>query len=106
MKLSLQTSLSAIVLAVASLSMAPAAMAATKNVVGVVKTIKMAADGKSADVVLTAGNGDAVNVRIEDDETLEKFKDKRIQKGDEVRTRFDDGDSKRVSKSFKRTSGC
>ncbi|MEY3953267.1 MAG: hypothetical protein RLZZ397_147 [Pseudomonadota bacterium] len=106
MKLSLQTSLSAIVLAVASLSMAPAAMAATKNVVGVVNTIKVAADGKSAEVTLKAGDGSNVNVRIEDQETLDKFKDKRIQKGDEVRTRFDDGDGKNLSKSFKRTSGC
>ena len=106
MKISVKTSLASVVLAVATLAAAPVAMAATKNVVGVVNVIKVAADGKSAEVTLVAGNGDKVMVRIEDQETLDKFKDKRIQKGDEVRTRFDDADDKHVSKSFKRTSGC
>jgi len=46
-----------------------------------------------------------VLISITDDLTLDKFKDKRIQVGDEIRTRFEKGD-KNVAKSFKKTAGC
>jgi len=53
-------------------------------------------DGKS---------GEAVSITITDDLTLDKFKDKRIQPGDEIRARFEK-DGKNTSKSFKKTAGC
>jgi hypothetical protein len=67
----------------------------------------MAPDGKSAVAVLKDGKtGDAVSISISDDVTLEKFKDKRIVTGDEIRTRFDKKDGRNASKSFKKTAGC
>ena len=44
-------------------------------------------------------------IYITDDLTLDKFKDKRIGIGDEIRTRFEKGD-KNLSRSFKKTAGC
>ena len=42
---------------------------------------------------------------ITDDLTLDKFKDKRIVEGDEIRARWEK-DGKNTSKSFKKTAGC
>ena len=75
------------------------------TMVGVLSKIKMAADGKSAVATLKDGkSGESVTVNISDDLTLDKFKDKRIVEGDEIRTKFEKSDGK--SKSFKKTAGC
>ena len=72
-----------------------------------VEKIQMAADGKSAQATLKDNkSGNPVVIFINDDETLDKFKDKRIGVGDEIRTRFDDAGGKNQSKSFKKTAGC
>ena len=64
-----------------------------------------AADGKSAEATLKdVKSGNSVTININDEETLDKFKDKRIQEGDEIRAKYDNAGNK--SKSFKRTSGC
>ena len=74
--------------------------------VGPVTKIKLAPDGKSALATLKdAKTGEQVNVTITDDLTLDKFKDKRIVEGDEIRARFDK-DGKNTAKSFKKTAGC
>lgn len=76
------------------------------TIVGPVTKIEMAKDGKSAEATLKDNKGGAlVLISITDDLTLDKFKDKRIQVGDEIRTRFEKGD-KNVAKSFKKTAGC
>ena len=60
----------------------------------------------NAEATLKDNKGGAlVLIFITDDLTLDKFKDKRIGIGDEIRTRFDKGD-KNLSKSFKKTAGC
>jgi hypothetical protein len=38
--------------------------------------------------------------------TLDKFKDKRIVEGDEIRSKFEKSGSGNASKSFKKTAGC
>jgi uncharacterized membrane protein YdfJ with MMPL/SSD domain len=82
------------------------ALADPVTIVGPVTKIEMAKDGKSAEATLKDNKGGAlVVIFISDDLTLDKFKDKRIQVGDEIRTRFEKGD-KNVSKSFKKTAGC
>lgn len=95
-------------LAAAALALAaPAVRAGDKTVVGPVTHIEMAPDGKSAVATLKdASNGEEVKVTITDELTLDKFKDKRIGEGDEVRARFDKEDGKNSSKSFKKTAGC
>jgi hypothetical protein len=93
--------------AVAGLIWASAALAEEATVVGPVTRIEMAADGKSATATLRdTRSGDEVTVVITDDLTLDKFKDKRIGEGDEIRARFDKKDGKNASKSFKKTAGC
>ena len=88
------------------MAFASAALADPVTIVGPVTKIEMAKDGKSAEATLKDNKGGAlVVITITDDLTLDKFKDKRIQIGDEIRTRFEKGD-KNVSKSFKKTAGC
>ena len=89
-----------------SLMLVNTASAQQVTVVGPVVQINMAKDGKSAVAVLKdAKTGDAVSLTITDDLTLDKFKDKRIQVGDEIRTRFEKGD-KNVARTFRKTAGC
>ncbi|WP_434514624.1 hypothetical protein AB6Q56_19175 [Dechloromonas sp. ARDL1] len=92
-------------LAATALTVSPPALADDVKMVGVVTKIKMAGDGKSAQATLKdVKSGESVTINITDDETLDKFKDKRIQDGDEIRAKFDNNGNK--SKSFKKTAGC
>jgi hypothetical protein len=77
------------------------------TVVGPVVQINMAKDGKSAVAVLKdAKTGEAVSLTISDDLTLDKFKDKRITIGDEIRARFEKKEGRNDSKYFRKTAGC
>jgi len=90
---------------VSSLAFVGAASADPATIVGTISKLKIAPDGKSATAVLKdVKTGEAVTINISDDLTLDKFKDKRIVEGDEIRTRFEKSDGK--SKSFKKTAGC
>ena len=82
-------------------------MAEDTTLVAPVTRIELAADGKSAIAPLKdEKSGGEVNVMITDDLTLEKFKDKRIVEGDEIRARFEKKDGRNSSKTFKKTAGC
>jgi hypothetical protein len=90
-----------------SFAFAGAVYAEKVSMVGTISKITLAPDGKTAAAVLKdVKSGKAVTINISDDLTLDKFKDKRIVEGDEIRTRFDDADGKNKSKSFKKTAGC
>jgi hypothetical protein len=105
MRKNLTQLLVSIALASAALTVSPIASADDVKMVGVVTKIKMAADGKSAQATLKdVKSGESIIINISDDETLDKFKDKRIQDGDEIRAKFDSNGNK--SKSFKKTAGC
>jgi hypothetical protein len=94
-------------MAASSFAVMDTASAQQVTVVGSITRISMAPDGKSALAVLKdAKTGEAVTISITDDLTLDKFRDKRIVTGDEIRTRFDKKDGKNASKSFKKTAGC
>ena len=96
-----------IALATAVLTASPIASADDVKMVGVITKIKLAGDGKSAQAILKDGkSGEAVTINITDDLTLDKFKDKRIVEGDEIRAKFDNAGGKNESKSFKKTAGC
>jgi hypothetical protein len=106
MKTKLSTLIAVAVLGLSSATYSVNAFAEEGKTVGPVTKITLAADGKSAIAVLKdAKSGEAVSLTITDDLTLDKFKDKRIQPGDEIRARFDK-DGKNTSKSFKKTAGC
>jgi len=50
--------------------------------------------------------GESVTIIVTDEQTLDKFKDKRIVEGDEIRSKFEKKDGKNKSKIFKKTAGC
>ncbi|PIQ52017.1 MAG: hypothetical protein COW02_11605 [Comamonadaceae bacterium CG12_big_fil_rev_8_21_14_0_65_59_15] len=106
MKTKLSTLIAVAVLGLSSATFSVNALADQGKMVGPVTKITLAADGKSAVAVLKDGKtGEAVSITVTDDLTLDKFKDKRIQPGDEIRARFEK-DGKNTSKSFKKTAGC
>ncbi|GFO56497.1 hypothetical protein GMSM_35040 [Geomonas sp. Red276] len=77
------------------------------KMVGTLSKITLAADGKSATAVLKdTKTGESVTILVTDDLTLDKFKDKRIVEGDEIRCKFDKQTDKNSSKIFKKTAGC
>lgn len=76
------------------------------TVVGAVTNIALSKDGKSAEATLKDNKtGEDVKISVSDELTLDKFKDKRIQIGDEVRSRYDKA-KQNLSKSFRKTAGC
>jgi len=89
-----------------SLMIATAAAEELK-MVGAITKIEMAADGKAAAVVLKdSKSGVEVSIMVVDELTLDKFKDKRIVDGDEIRCKYDNETGKNVSKIFRKTAGC
>lgn len=95
-----------VVLFAAAVGAGAAAGAEQVTVVGPVTNIVLAKDGKSAHATLKDNkSGQDVSINVSDELTLDKFKDKRIQVGDEVRSRYDK-DKQNLSKSFKKTAGC
>ena len=97
----------AAMMAFTSLAVVRTAGAEDVKMVGVISKIEMAADGKSATAILKDNkSGESVPILITDDLTLDKFKDKRIVEGDEIRCKFEKVDGKNNSKLFKKTAGC
>ena len=77
------------------------------KMVGAISKIEVAADGKSATAILKDNKtGESVTIIITDELTLDKFNDKRIVEGDEIRCKFEKVDGKNNSKMFKKTAGC
>lgn len=106
MKSKFSTLILTAVLAVSSATFVGNAAAEEGKMVGPITKIALAVDGKSATAVLKdAKSGTPVTITITDDLTLDKFKDKRIVEGDEIRARFEK-DGKNTAKSFKKTAGC
>jgi ABC-type uncharacterized transport system ATPase component len=106
MKAKLSTLIATIVLGLSGATFTASAYAEEGKMVGPITKITMAADGKSATAILKdTKSGATTTLTITDDLTLDKFKDKRIVEGDEIRARWEK-DSKNTSKSFKKTAGC
>ncbi len=92
---------------ISSLTVVKTASAEEMKMTGTITKIALAADGKSATAVLKDSKTEAlVTITITDDLTLDKFKDKRIVEGDEIRTKYDAEGGKNTSKMFKKTAGC
>ncbi len=91
----------------AALAFSTLAAAEEVKMVGTITKIQVAPGGKSATAILKDGkSGNLVTITITDDLTLDKFKDKRIVEGDEIRAKFDKKGDVNDSKSFKKTAGC
>ncbi len=97
-----------IVLVLLALSLAPAARADEVKMVGVITAIDIAGpDAKTATATLKDNKtGELVTVVVNDDLTLDKFKDHRIVVGDEIRLKYEVRDGKNISTYFRKTAGC
>ncbi|HML78937.1 hypothetical protein [Geobacter sulfurreducens] len=79
------------------------ASAAEVKMIATIKKIEM--KGTTATVTLKDTKSDkTVTVTVKDELTLDKFKDKRIVEGDEIRLKYDDATGE--SKLFRKTAGC
>jgi TOBE domain-containing protein len=70
------------------------------------KVTKIELAGKTATVTLQDEAGKTVILSVEDKVTLDKFADKRIQVGDEIKAKFNAKGGKNVSSYFKKPGGC
>ena len=85
-----------------------AASAEDMKLVGVITKIEIAGpDATTASATLKDNKtGELVTVIVNDDLTLDKFKDHRIVTGDEIRLKYEVKDGKNISKYFRKTAGC
>lgn len=85
-----------------------AAYAEEIKLVGVITAIDIAGpDAVTATATLKDNKtGEPVTVVVNDDLTLDKFKDHRIVVDDEIRLKYEVRDGKNVSKYFRKTAGC
>ena len=85
-----------------------AASAEDIKLVGVITKIEIAGpDATTASATLKDNKtGEPVTVIVNDDLTLDKFKDHRIVVDDEIRLKYEVQDGKNVSKYFRKTAGC
>jgi hypothetical protein len=90
------------------LALSGLARADETKMVGVITAIDIGGkDAKTAIVTLKDNKTDlAVEVVIQDDQTLDKLKDHRIVDGDEIRCKYEAKDGKNVSTYFRKTAGC
>ncbi len=90
-----------------SLVLVSSASAEEVKMVGEISKITLAGDGKSATAILKdTKSGESVTIEVTDELTLDKFKDKRIVEGDEIRCKFNKVEGKNNSKTFVKTAGC
>jgi hypothetical protein len=95
-------------LAVCVLAVSGVARADEIKMVGVITKIDISGkDAKTATATLKDTKTDKlVDITVNDDLTLEKFKDHRIVEGDEIRCKYEVKDGKNVSNYFRKTAGC
>ncbi len=95
-------------IALGILAIGGVARADETKMVGVITKIDIAGkDAKTATATLKDTKTEQeVDVTVNDDLTLDKFKDHRIQEGDEIRCKYEVKDGKNVSTYFRKTAGC
>ena len=94
-------------LTISSFVIVQTASADDVKMVGAISKIELPADGKSATAILKDNKtGEAVSIVVTDELTLDKFNDKRIVVGDEIRCKFETVGGINTSKMFKKTAGC
>jgi hypothetical protein len=98
----------AAIVALGIVSFGASAYADEIKFVGVITKIDIAGkDATSASATLTDNkSGAPVVVSVEDELTLDKFKDHRISEGDEIRCKYEVIGGKNVSRYFRKTAGC
>jgi ethanolamine utilization protein EutP (predicted NTPase) len=91
-----------------TLSVGAFAESAETKFVGVITKIEISgADATTAKATLKDNKTEELIVIVVNDElTLDKFKDHRIVVGDEIRCKYEKVDGKNVSTYFRKTAGC
>jgi hypothetical protein len=85
----------------------PAQARAEEKFLGKVTRIELASpDAKVATATLQDEAGKAVVLTVQDKVTLDKFADKRIGVGDEIKAKYEVKDGKNVATFFKKPGGC
>ncbi len=97
-----------VIVALAVVSFSTIASADEIKMVGVITKIDIAGkDAKTATVILKDNKTEQlVTIIVNDDLTLDKFKDHRIVEGDEIRCKYEIKDGKNISTYFRKTAGC
>ena len=93
---------------VGALALGGVASAEEIKMVGAITQIDIAGkDAKTATVTLKDTKTEkSVVITVEDELTLDKFKDHRIVEGDEIRCKYEVKGGKNVSTYFRKTAGC
>lgn len=97
-----------VVVAMMVVSIGRAASADDSKMVGIITKISIAGKNATAAEVTLKDNktGKLVTITVNDKMTLERFKDQRIDEGDEIRCKYETRGGKNLSVSFRSTSGC
>jgi len=108
MRKALSAALTFTLITLAVVSFSRVAHADETKMLGVITKIDCAGkDAKTATVLLKDNkSGNMVSITVNDDLTLDKFKDHRIVEGDEIRCKYETKDGKTVSTYFRKTAGC
>ena len=90
------------------LSVSGNARAEETKMVGVITTIEISGKEATTAAVTLKDNKteQLITITVNDELTLDKFKDHRIVEGDEIRCKFEVKDDKNVSTYFRKTAGC
>lgn len=91
-----------------ALSQSSYAQAGETKMVGVITKIELSGqDATTATATLKDNKTEElVAIVVNDELTLDKFKDHRIVVGDEIRCKYEKVDGKNVSTYFRKTAGC
>lgn len=95
-------------IAMAILCVSGNARADEVKLVGVITKIEISGpDAKTASATLKDNKTEkSIDITVNDELTLDKFKDHRIVEGDEIRCKYEVKDGKNVSTYFRKTAGC
>ncbi|MBJ6727739.1 hypothetical protein [Geomesophilobacter sediminis] len=98
----------AAIVAVSVFGFTKGAQADEIKMVGVITKIEIeGASAKTATATLKDNKTEQlVVITVNDDLTLDKFKDHRIVEGDEIRCKYEVIDGKNISRFFRKTAGC
>jgi len=94
------------VAALALLSVPAAARAEEKFLGKVIKIERASPDAKVATATLQSDDGKTVVITVQDKVTLDKFADKRIGVGDDIKCKYEVKGGKNVATFFKKPGGC
>ncbi len=97
-----------VIVALTVVSFSAVASADEIKMVGVITKIDISGkDAKTATVTLKDNKTEqSIIIIVNDDLTLDKFKDHRIVEGDEIRCKYEIKEGKNVSTYFRKTAGC